>query len=120
MDSVSPMMDARTRKTLAVVLQALASVGQRATAEAVGVSETTISRMKSEGDLQRFAQILTALGLKPVPVGAKVVSPARAEEIEREFVNLRFWAEKGIAAHRQSLLSSDSEADTGIHFEVGR
>ena len=38
MDTVSPMQDARTRKTFTILLRALASVGQRATADALGVS----------------------------------------------------------------------------------
>jgi len=120
MDTVSPMQDARTRKTFTILLRALASVGQRATADALGVSETTISRMKSDGDLERFSRLLTVLGFKPVPVASKVVTPERAAEIEAEFANLRLWAEKGIRARPASILGSDLEADTGVHWEVGK
>lgn len=62
-------LDPRSRKTLSVILQALASVGQKPVADAIGKSEATVSRMK-DGDLQSFSLLLTTIGLKPVPIEA--------------------------------------------------
>lgn len=117
MDSVSPLMDARTRKTAAVILRALASTGQRTVAEAMGISETTVSRMKSDGDLQRMAQLLTALGFKPVPIASKCLTPERAAEIDDYIERLRYWAEIGIRTKTKAEIAMpNDEGDTGLHW----
>lgn len=116
MDTLQPIPDARSRKSLQVLLNALASKGQRTVAAELGISETAISRMKSEGDLQRFAQLLTALGYKPVPVGAKCITPERVAEIEAEIANLRYWARRGIEAQGRTAIARDEESDTGLHW----
>lgn len=67
----SPVLDARSRKTLGVLLQALAAAGQKHVADTLGCDISTVSRM----DFGRIALLLTALGHKPVPVEAKCVLP---------------------------------------------
>lgn len=102
MDSVLPVLDARTRKSHSVMLQAFARVGQNSIAISLGKSDATISRLKSQ-DLQMFALLLTALGLKPVPVTAKCYDPAT------------FAAMQQLALERLSR-ASDHSADTGIDW----
>lgn len=58
----------RSRKNLSSVLKALASAGQRRVAEALGVHESTVSKMKSEGEFDRFCLLLAECGLKVVPI----------------------------------------------------
>lgn len=70
----------RARKNLKTILQALATVGQGPAADAIGVSESTISRMK-DGDLDRLAQLLAVLGLKVVPETVKCYEPKFIESI---------------------------------------
>lgn len=65
----------RSRKTVQVVLQALASDASAASvAAAMGVSESTISRLKND-HLESFALLLAHLGLKVVPVGVQCYEP---------------------------------------------
>ena len=66
MPPASPALDSYARKQLTVVLQRLASVGLSPAAQAIGVDESTVSRMKSV-ELPRIAQLLSTLGLKVVP-----------------------------------------------------
>lgn len=67
MTTPSLTVDERARKNLAGILRALASVGQARVAEAMGVSESTVSRWKDEGgELERFARLLAVLGQKNV------------------------------------------------------
>lgn len=69
MAALSPEQQARARKTHSTILHALASAGQKPVADALGKSEATISRLKSE-DLETFAAFLTAIGMKVVPLDA--------------------------------------------------
>lgn len=57
----------RARKSFTAVLRAMQEPGRQvAVATSMGVSESTISRMKSE-QLEQFCQLLAHLGLKVVP-----------------------------------------------------
>jgi len=67
----SRVVDARSRKSLTVMLQALAKVGLKAIADPLGVDISTAQRT----DWEAIAIRLTALGLKPVPVEARCVLP---------------------------------------------
>lgn len=58
----------RARKNEKVILSALAEVSQLIAANSMGVSESTVSRMKS-GDIEQAGKLLAALGLKVVPIG---------------------------------------------------
>jgi len=70
--------DAKARKYLTLCLQELARHGQRPVAEALGVHESTISRIK-EADLERLCRLVARLGLKIVPADMKCYRP---EDIE--------------------------------------
>lgn len=67
MGSVSSQSSERSRKNLTVILKALAGVGQAVAAGFMGVSESTVSRMK-ESELEKFCDLLSAVGLKVVPI----------------------------------------------------
>lgn len=93
--------DAMTREFLSTVLQRLASVGQRTVAEGLGVSESTVSRMK-EGELERLCRMLALLGLRLVPAEAKCHPP--------EYIQaLKALAKIGLAAEeRRGMGDTDS------------
>jgi hypothetical protein len=76
------------RKSLTVILRALAAHGQKPVGEALGKSETWVSRWKSE-DAETCAILLAALGLKVVPAGNKCFPPSYIER-------LQFFAKIGI------------------------
>ncbi|MCY1298803.1 hypothetical protein D9M68_719690 [compost metagenome] len=59
------------RKTLQVLLQAIANTTLSPVAVAIGVDESTVSRMRSDR-FPQFAEILTVLNLKLVPADAKL------------------------------------------------
>ena len=74
-----------------MVFAAVRSRGQGPIAEALGISESTFSDWFTKyGD--RVAQLLTAAGLKPVPLDARCYAP---EYIE----HLRYFAQHGMAQH---------------------
>jgi hypothetical protein len=63
-----------SRKVTSIVLQGLARHGQVHVAQALGVSESTVSRMKTE-DIPRMAGLLVACGLKVVPAEFRCYRP---------------------------------------------
>lgn len=83
------------RKSLALILRRLASAGQKPVGEALGKSETWMSRWKSE-DAETCALLLNALGLKVVPAENKCFPP---EYVER----LQYFAAIGIKQEPQPL-----------------
>lgn len=72
--------DARARKNHAAILQGLASAGQAKVAETLGVSESTVSRMK-DCDLAQTARLLSVCGLKVVPAHFRCVDPRYMDAI---------------------------------------
>ena len=74
MPAVSVVPCERSRKNLQVVLQRFGSVGQVTVADALKVSEATISRWKAE-EAERCAAILAKLGLKIVAIEARCFDP---------------------------------------------
>lgn len=58
----------RSRLNHRAVLNALANTGLRPVAEAVGVDQSTISKWKDGGEIERYSKFLAACGLKVVPV----------------------------------------------------
>jgi hypothetical protein len=76
------------RKSLTTILHRLAAQGQKPIGEAIGKSETWVSRWKSE-DAETCALLLSAPGLKVVPTGS-VCYPR--EYVER----LQYFARLGI------------------------
>lgn len=87
----------RARKIESLVLQRLAPVGtQAAIAAAIGKSESTITRLKSEhlGDL---ARVLAHLGLAVVPVEYRYIDP-RSAEVLTGLLELASARDGGLAA----------------------
>jgi hypothetical protein len=75
MAAVSSPPDERTRKAMQVVLQRLQEPGTAlAAALAMGTSESTISRIKTER-MEEVLRLLAHLGLKVVPADYKCVNP---------------------------------------------
>lgn len=70
---LSPDMDTRAREFESLFLQRLVSVGQKTVADAIGVSESTVSRWK-EGEIERWCKVVAQLGLRIVPDTAMVVN----------------------------------------------
>jgi hypothetical protein len=67
MNPVSAQVTERARKNHTLILQRLASVGQSQLAQALGVSESAVSRMKDK-ELADLSKLLAVLGLKVVPL----------------------------------------------------
>ena len=81
MSAVSMSPIERARKNEQVILHALAATGQSELAKAMGVHESTISRMK-DGGITTFAAALAHLGLKVVPIGMACFDPAYVEALK--------------------------------------
>lgn len=90
-----------SRKCEAAILRALASVGQKAAGEAIGKSETWVSRWKSE-DLKSCADLLAALGVKVVPADHMCYS---AEYI----AHLHYFAKRGMDEAKPELAQDFDE-----------
>ena len=71
----------RSRKYLSLVLQGVASVGQKPIADALDVSEATISRHLSEGHLERSIRVVERAGCKVVPRDMKCFNPKDIDAI---------------------------------------
>ncbi len=56
-----------------LILNQLASVGQKSYAEHMGISESTVSRRKAEGYFCNMAKELAFLGIQAAPPGAVLV-----------------------------------------------
>ena len=68
-------------KNEAAILRALARAGQKAIADELGVSESTVSRMKSEGHFAKVADQLAVLGLELHDVGSLHMRKEVAESL---------------------------------------
>lgn len=64
----------RARKTVSLILQALAATGQVEAAKAMAVHESTVSRLKAD-HIDNIGSLLTAVGLKVVPMGMACFDP---------------------------------------------
>lgn len=80
MPPASTPPEERARKNLALILTRLSSVGQARVAEALEVSESTVSKMKG-GDLELLAKLLAQLGIKCVPDHLRCYEPKQMEAI---------------------------------------
>lgn len=80
MAPLCPAPDERSRKNLKAILHGLSSVGQARLAEALGVSESTVSRWKAE-QAEQCARALAALGLKVVPIEMRCFDPRKIDAI---------------------------------------
>lgn len=66
MAELSIASDGKARETLGVIFQALSAKGQGAIAQAMGISDSSMSRWKSE-EIPVMAKLMGALDLKVVP-----------------------------------------------------
>jgi len=83
MAQLSAQQESRSRKNLSVMLKALCTAGQGAAASAIGVHESTVSRMKG-GEISQMWQmckLLAAIGLKVVPVDSQCFSAEHVEAL---------------------------------------
>ncbi len=78
---LSPDQHERAREFEALILQQLASVGQRTVANALGVHESTVSRMKA-GEIEAICRMLAALELQIVPDSHVVTCPQYLQAVE--------------------------------------
>lgn len=95
--------DERSRKNHSVILRRLASIGQASLAVALGVSEATISRWKSE-QAEQCAKALAVLGLKVVPIEYECY---KAETVDWLLQGVKLGV--GAVRSRQDLVDEDSE-----------
>lgn len=83
MSASSPTPVERTRKAMQLALQRLQEPGTAgAVAAAMGVSESTVSRIKTER-MEEVIAFLAHLGLKVVPAEFKCVDPSAYEFLTR-------------------------------------
>lgn len=71
----------RARQYESLILQQLASVGQRTAAAALDVSESTVSRMKG-GEIETMCRLLAALELQVVHGDAVTKCPEYLKSLE--------------------------------------
>lgn len=70
------------RKIHATILQGLANTSQKRTADALGVHESTISRMKSpDGEIEQFARLLAVIGLRVAHADESTYRPDYVEAL---------------------------------------
>ena len=67
-DRTSPSIQADARRAESQMLAAMARLGQRHVAEAMGISESVLSEMKNSEKLAKLASWIVACGFKLVPV----------------------------------------------------
>ena len=84
-----------SRQVESAILRALAEQGQSTVAQATGISETKLSRFKSDGGLclQEVAMLLTTLGLAVFDTGSVEVATLPREELNA----LRVLARRALA-----------------------
>jgi hypothetical protein len=81
MTAVSPTPSERARKSAVTILRAMQEPGRQvAIATAAGVSESTISRFKSE-QIDQFCVFLAHAGLKVVPVEMQCFQPEKIQAL---------------------------------------
>ncbi len=91
-----------SRKSQTLILQRLAAVGQSHVGQAIGKSESWVSRWKSE-DSETCADLLSALGLKVVPAQYKCYDQAHIE-------HLHYFARIGLAQQPTPTLEWGEDA----------
>lgn len=70
------------RENESVILRAVARVSQKVVAETVGVSDSTVSRMLSDGPVNQTSRFLAAAGLKVVPIEAQWYEPEYIKSLQ--------------------------------------
>ena len=77
-----PSIPERARDNRAVIFQAVARVTQTAVAEAIGVSDSTVSRMLADGSVDKTAHFLAAADLKVVPNDAQMYEASYIKSLQ--------------------------------------
>lgn len=95
MNPSSPSPAERARKYVAATLRAVTSMGQRPLADALEISEATVSRHISEGHFERAMRIVAEAGFKVVPNEMRCFNP---KDVEVLLHGHRRWTE-----HLQSV-----------------
>ena len=80
-ETLSQEAHARAREFESLILSRLLSAGQKTIADAIGLSESTVSRWK-EGEIERWSKVLALLGLQLVPEQAVVVNADYLRSLE--------------------------------------
>lgn len=80
MPALNESQSERARKNQAAIFQGLSSVGQVKVAEALKVSEGTVSKMKG-AEIPQLSEMLAVLGLKVVPQKFQCYEPQTIEAI---------------------------------------
>ncbi len=78
MSEVSSSASDTSRKIERAILHALADHGQAHAAAVMGVSESSVSRMKDD-QIEALSRLLAAIGLKVVPAQYKCLDPIKAQ-----------------------------------------
>jgi len=99
MNEVSATIEARARKNYTQMLKALAERTQAAVALQLGCNESTVSRWK-DGEFEKTARALAAMGLKVVPQDLECWPPNYIE-------SLRTLAKLAVSAPPAQALSWD-------------
>lgn len=81
MHEVSPELRERSRKIETLLRNALAEVGQTRVADKMGVSESTVSRLKAD-DIERMALFIVALGLRVVDTDQRTISASDLQALK--------------------------------------
>lgn len=84
---LSPELQEIARKNERLLLTRLSEIGQKEVGEKVGTSESSISKLKSEGRIEFFAVLTSVMGIKLVDEKAIHCSPAMAEITRQMFLN---------------------------------
>lgn len=104
MSEASLSRDDRARKNAASILRRLARYGQATVAAELGVSESSVSRWKGDGEVDRWSRLLALLGLKVVPIDWRCFPP---EHVDWLLLGNRIAAEKVRTA--DDLLEAEDE-----------
>ena len=101
MSEVSETAHERSRKAHSLVLQGMKEIKQTAIAAAMGISESTVSRIKNE-DLEACIQFLYHVGWKVVPQDHRCIPEVQARawfdshrrEVERMQESAQLFADE--------------------------
>jgi len=89
----------RSRKNSTIILQQLASIGLKRVAGALEVDESTVSRLKN-GEIEKHARFLAALGLKVVPNNVRCFEVGYIESLRylaRDQLNTEISTQRGLS-----------------------
>ena len=82
MPEMSASIVERSRQNESAILRALASVTQTRIAEMIGVHESTVSKMVTDGSVEKTARFLAAAGLQLVPAGSRLYEPEYIKSLQ--------------------------------------